>query len=508
MAVSPRVYQFLVSIFASLGSLLYGYDLGVVAEVVAAPSFLAAFGDNTTKTGLVVSLFTVGAFFGAFWAGPCGDYLGRKWTIFIGGAIFILGGSVQTAAQDYSYMFGGRFVAGLGVGALIMIIPLYQAELAHPSIRGRITALQQFMLGVGNLIAAWVSYRTYVSFDDDNSAQWRIGLGLQLLPAVFLTSLILLFPESPRWLIHHGRSEEGLKVLAKLHASGNDQDSFVQEEYDAITAAVEYEKEHAAKSYAELFKTRSSFRRLITALSLQASVQMSGVSAIQYYSPDIYGQIGISGSDTFMFQGFNAIVALAAQFCCMLFIDRVGRRWTLIGGNLLNMVTFIIATALLASYPPGASTNKSAQEAFIAMTWLFNFSYSVACGPLSWIIPAEIFDTHTRSKGVSLATACSFAFNTMIGQVSPIALERIGWKFYILFVVCSATNALWFWATLPETAKRPLEDMGPLFQKLPWFVPGKAKISLQQLWGDEWKENAGEIGKVEEKELKIETAED
>lgn len=114
MAVSPRVYQFLVSIFASLGSLLYGYDLGVVAEVVAAPSFLAAFGDNTTKTGLVVSLFTVGAFFGAFWAGPCGDYLGRKWTIFIGGAVFILGGSVQTAAQDYSYMFGGRFVAGLG----------------------------------------------------------------------------------------------------------------------------------------------------------------------------------------------------------------------------------------------------------------------------------------------------------------------------------------------------------------------------------------------------------
>ena len=90
-----------------------------------------------------------------------------------------------------------------------MIIPLYQAELAHPSIRGRITALQQFMLGVGNLIAAWVSYGTYISFEDDDSAQWRIGLGLQILPALFLTSLILLFPESPRWLIHHGRSEEG-----------------------------------------------------------------------------------------------------------------------------------------------------------------------------------------------------------------------------------------------------------------------------------------------------------
>lgn len=178
------------------------------------------------------------------------------------------------------------------VGALIMIVPLYQAELAHPSIRGRITSLQQLMLGAGNLIAAWISYGTYISFSDTDSAQWRIGLGLQILPALFLTSLILLFPESPRWLIHNGRSEEGLRVLAKLHAAGNEQDGFVQEEYDSIVAAVEYEKEHAAKSYVELFKTRSSFRRLITAMALQASVQMSGVSAIQYYSPDIYGQIG------------------------------------------------------------------------------------------------------------------------------------------------------------------------------------------------------------------------
>lgn len=125
----------------------------------------------------------------------------------------------------------------------------------------------------------------------------------------------------------------------------------------------------------------------------------------------------------------------------MLMIDRVGRRWPLIGGNLGNMVTFIIATALLAKYPPGVAHNNGAAWGYIIMTWLYNFSFSLTCGPLSWIIPSEVFDTKTRAKGVSLATMTSFAFNTMIGQVTPIAITNIGWKYYLLFVVSFSTHA-------------------------------------------------------------------
>lgn len=141
---------------------------------------------------------------------------------------------------------------------------------------------------------------------------------------------------------------------------------------------------------------------------------MTGVSAIQYYSVTIYGQIGISGDDTLKYQGINNIIALVAQFCTILFIDRTGRRWPLILGNLGNMITFIVATILLAKFPPGMSNNHGAQWGFIIMTWLYNFSFSCTCGPLSWIIPSEVFDTRTRSKGVSIATMTSFAFNTMI----------------------------------------------------------------------------------------------
>ncbi|KAL1885647.1 hypothetical protein Plec18167_001142 [Paecilomyces lecythidis] len=352
-----------------------------------------------------------------------------------------------------------------------MMIPLYQAELCHPNIRGRVTALQQFMLGVGSLCAAWISYGTYIGFAPTDNAQWRVSLGLQIVPAVFLGVLILLFPESPRWLIDHGRNEEGLKTLAKLHAYGDENDPWVRAEYNQIQESITFEHEHEAKSYVELFRSRSSFRRLFLCCALQASVQMTGVSAIQYYSVTIYGQIGITGEATLRYQAINSIIALVAQFLCMMLIDRLGRRWPLILGNLGNMVTFIIACVLLARFPPEVN-NTGAHWAFIIMTWLYNFSFSATCGPLSWIIPAEVFDTRTRAKGVSIATMTSYAFNTMIGQVTPIAMANVRYRYYFLFIICNFTNALFFWLLLPETSKMPLEEMNYLFSNAPWIVPG------------------------------------
>lgn len=293
------------------------------------------------------------------------------------------------------------------VGVLCMIIPLYQAELAHPSIRGRVTALQQFMLGIGALCAAWISYGTDVGFADTNSGQWRTSLGIQVVPAVFLAALIMIFPESPRWLIDHGHVEEGLKTLARLHAHGDESDPWVQAEFQQIQDTITFEHEHQAKSYAELFTDRSCFRRLFLACAIQGSVQMTGVSAIQYYSITIYGKMGISGVDALKYQAISSIIALIAQALCILFIDKFGRRWVLIGGNLGNMVTFIISTILLALFPPGSNQNAAASWGFIVVTWMYNFSFSATCGPLSWIIPAEIFDTKTRSKGVAIATMTS-----------------------------------------------------------------------------------------------------
>ena len=192
-----------------------------------------------------------------------------------------------------------------------------------------------------------------------------------------------------RWLIDHGHVEDGLSTLARLHANGNENDPWVRAEFDQIQDMITFEHEHEAKSYVELFRGRSSFRRLFLAMAIQASVQMTGVSAIQYYSPTIFAQIGIPGSKTLEYQGISSIIALIAQFLCILFIDYTGRRWSMIGGNLGNMVTFIIATILLAKFPPGVTKNISAEWGFIVITWIYNFSFSATNGPLSCKLPVD-----------------------------------------------------------------------------------------------------------------------
>jgi len=212
----------------------------------------------------------------------------------------------------------------------------------------------------------------------------------------------------------HGKGAAAQKALGRLHAHGDTNDPFVVEEYENISRSIEHEHSEEAKSYIELFRSKSSFRRLVLCCAVQAAVQMSGVSAIQYYSPEIYGQIGISQQETLKYQGISNGIAIFAQMITIAVIDYTGRRWVFIGAMLFNMVTFIIGAILIAEFPPGVSPNLGAQWGFIVITWLFNFSFSFGCGPLSWIIPAEVFDTRTRSKGVSIATMTSFAFNTMI----------------------------------------------------------------------------------------------
>ncbi|KFY27179.1 hypothetical protein V493_03666 [Pseudogymnoascus sp. VKM F-4281 (FW-2241)] len=471
--MKPKVYQFFVALFASFGSFLYGYDLGVIASVIASDSFETKFltTDAETKTGTTVALFTAGGFFGAFAAGYC-DPLGRRGTLSLGSALFIVGGVLQTAAEAISMLYVGRLIAGVGVGILVEIVPQFQAEIAHASVRGIVTSLQQTMLGIGALCATWVGYGCFTHWKDTGiSAQWRIPLALQLVPAIGLLSCIYLFPESPRWLIDHDRPEEGLTTLARLHSNGDVTDPYVQAEYEIILAQIADEHNNAAKTFAELFKNKANTRRIIIACACQASAQLTGVSAIQYYSPAIFAQIGISSQKALMYQGINAVIGQCAQFIFFFLIDRFGRRPLQIGGNLACAVAFIIGAALLATYPP-ETVNPAAHWAFIiCSTWLFNFCFC-ASGTMSWIIPAEIFNTATRVKGISLATMVSFAFNTLIGQVTPIALASIGWKFYLVFIICDVTNALFFCLFLPETKGVTLEAMNDLFTNSPILVVG------------------------------------
>ncbi|EGV65590.1 hypothetical protein PSN45_003629 [Yamadazyma tenuis] len=471
MALNPKLYQFLICCFASIGSFAYGYDLSVIAQVVASESFVSSMHPTTNESSAVVSLFTGGAFFGSFFAGYLSDYIGRKYTISVGCLVFILGGILQAACTNIGMLLAGRFIAGVAVGKLCMIIPLFQAELCHPSIRGTVTSLQQFFLGIGALASSWIAYGSYIGLAGSEK-QFRVPLGLQVVPIGLLFFATYFLPESPRWLAAHGKQDKALITLANLHSNGNVQDSECRAQYEEIIEEVEFEKLNPTLSWIGLFSTKDRARRVVLCCALQASVQLTGVSSIQYFSPTIFANMGLSTGRTLLYQSINSIIALIAQALCVLTIDKTGRRWVLISCNALSCLCFIVATILLATFPAATTTSRPAQIGFIASTWIYNFVFSYGIGPLSWVIPSESFNLQMRAKGISLATMVSFAFNTMFGQVTTVAMEQVGYKFYFTFCVCCASNAVFFWAFMPETRRVPLELSDEYWREAPYFIPG------------------------------------
>ncbi len=251
-------------------------------------------------------------------------------------------------------------IAGVGIGMLSLLAPLYQSEKAHPSIRGRLTTLQQFFLGFGALVASFVVYGCSIH-QAGTVFQWRFPLGLQIAPAVPLAFLIMLFPESPRWLMSKGREEEALRSLAQLHARGDTSDVFVRAELAEIKTQLAIEK-GTASGWSEIFNSSQNIRKVAIGVILQFSVQITGVSAVQYYAPTIFGAFGYSDSKVFLIQSINSTLALVGEAACVLFIDKLGRRWPLITCNAIAGACFAVATALQARYPAGSPTSPRALD--------------------------------------------------------------------------------------------------------------------------------------------------
>lgn len=264
---------------------------------------------------------------------------------------------------------------------------------------------------------SWVVYTTLgttTTLDSSDNNQWRIPLGIQLIPAGLLGSLIMLFPESPRWLMDHDRSDEALKVLAQLHSRGDKQDPWVQAEFEQIQAAIAEERSHPAVTFKDIFTERANFRPTFLAISLQFSVQMTGVSAIQYFAPQIYRQVGVSTADALKYQGIGYVFSTVAQAMTVLLTDRIGRRWPLILGNVACSLCFVVTTAVMARFNDvGPDTQNSLLWLFLVFGWFFQFAFSFTAGSLSWIIPSEIFkNPRVRTKGVAMGVMSSFVRRT------------------------------------------------------------------------------------------------
>ncbi|OJJ51676.1 hypothetical protein ASPZODRAFT_148918 [Penicilliopsis zonata CBS 506.65] len=429
--------------FAALGSFLFGYDSGVIASTIAQKAFLARFGSPTLSdavAGAIVSSYTGGAILGSLSVSVLCDAYGRRAVICLGALLATLGAALQAGAASIAMLIVGRLLAGLAVGGMSTAIPVYCSEISLPAVRGMLISTQQWMIGVGIMVAQWVGYACSLRTGDFT---WRFPLGLQVIPAVVLCVGIWQLPESPRWLIEHdGREEAGREILVRLHGA-----ELAEKEFQSAS-----QKQLSSRSTLGHFGSKE-YRRILLACGIQLFTQTSGTNMIQNYGPRLYTTLGLQTSTSLLIIGVWGLLAVVWNTLFMLFIvDRFGRR-TLLIPSLLGMACTMAVEASLAGYYLASSergNNANALRAAISMFFVFTICYT-SLGLISWIYPAEIFPTALRARGAALATATNWSFNLLFTQCSPLALSHLGYKYLYCFVAFNFLAAALVWLFFPET---------------------------------------------------------
>ncbi|KAK8214026.1 general substrate transporter [Phyllosticta capitalensis] len=457
-------FNITLACFAATGSFLFGYDSGVMTDVIQSPHFLQYFNTKPTSPtiGAINSTFSGGAVFGSLMGGFTMDRLGRRITIMIGAAIALLGAILQSAAQNLAMVLVGRILAGWAVGLLSMSVPVYQAECAHPKNRGFIVGLSQQMIGVGYIVSTWVGYGSS-KVPKTSSFSWRFPLAFQALPCVMLICGILFFPESPRHLIEHDREEEAMQVLRKLHYNGQN-DEWIQQEFREIIMTVSAEKAITAPGWRIMFTVPQWRTRLMHATLVQVFTQFTGINVINYYQTIMYDSLGFTGDTGLLVTGiYNCVGPITNFIFITLILDRVGRKKPLLFGT-VGITLALVCEAIVNSQNTDAHS-RGLSIAGVFFYFLVTVLFSLSFGSISWVYASEIMPMQIRARGSAFATGIgNWLVATVWNQVSPQGLGHIGWKFYFVFIcwnVCVTFPTILF--VFKETKKLSLEEIDLLF---------------------------------------------
>jgi len=366
----------------------------------------------------------------------------------------------------------GRIINGLSVGICSAQVPVYISELAPPTKRGRLVSLQQWAITWGILIMFYVSYGC--SFVD-GTASFRIPWGLQMIPAILLFFGLMILPESPRWLARKDRWEDCLAVLTLVHGKGDPNSPFVQREYDEIKEMCEFERQNADVSYFELFKP-NMINRTHVGIFTQIWSQLTGMNVMMYYITYVFAMAGLSGNNLLVSSSIQYVINVGMTVPAILWVDRWGRRPTLILGALFMLIFLFANGGLMATYghpaPAGGvhgieaeswEISGSASKGVIACTYLFVASFAISWGPVSWTYPPELFPLRVRGKATALTTSFNWAFNFALGYFVPPAFVNIQWKVYILFGVFCGAMLIHVFFMFPETSGKTLEEVEAIF---------------------------------------------
>jgi SP family xylose:H+ symportor-like MFS transporter len=445
-------YVTFITIIATLGGLLFGYDTAVISGAIG---FVRNYFDlNSTMMGWVASSALVGCIAGCAAAGYLSDRFGRKKIMILSAILFAITGAGCAIAESTTGLVIYRIIGGIGVGIASMLSPIYIAEIAPANIRGRLVSYNQFAIVTGMLVVYFVNYFIAAHGNESWNLQsgWRWMFGSETIPAILFLVFLFFIPESPRWLAKKGRIEKSRHILLKIGGS-----EFADKELSGIRATEIPE----SRSFRALFL--SKFRIvLLIGIILAILQQVTGINVFLYYGPEIFKKLG-TGTNTALLQTiivgfFNLTFTIVA----ILSVDRFGRKPLMMIGS-LGMGLCLLILGLMAYFQ---------QSALWVLAFILGYisCFALSVGPVTWVIISEIFPTRIRGRALSVATVFLWTANWVVSQTFPMLDENQwllnhfhhGFSFWIYGSMCFIL-LVFMWRRVPETKGKSLEEIEKLW---------------------------------------------
>lgn len=482
------VYVWFCCILGGCGGLLLGYDNGVIGGVVGLPDFQQKFfpdvyeATTVERIGatnpyckydnqilqLVVSSLYLSAAASAVVASQMARMWGRQMVLFIASIFFLVGTGFQAGAVNVAMVVIGRVLLGVGVGLASLVMPIYNAEIAPPHMRGAMNILFQLFVTIGILAAGLINYgASFITTGDG----WRMPLALAAAPAIITLIGSIVLPDSPNSYLERGHPDKARQVLERIRGTKE-----VDEEYADIEEAARLSKliKHPMMN---IFKPQ--YRpQLVISLLFMLFQQFTGINAIIFYAPALFNSIGSGHTAALLNTVIIGAVNVLSTLIAVALVDKLGRRVMLIAGGCVMIVAEIIVGVTLkyefAKY--GVSLPSGVSWGILAVICVYINGFAWSWGPIGWLYPTEIQPMETRAAGASINMASNMIFTFVIGQTFLTMLCSMEWGVFLFFAGFVIVMVLWVIFFLPETKGVPIEEVFRLFQSH-WFWSKHSKIN-------------------------------
>ncbi|KAH1248223.1 Hexose carrier protein HEX6 [Glycine max] len=459
---------------AATGGIIFGYDIGIsgiiAGGVTSMVPFLEKFFpdvytkmkqdtkvsnyckfDSQLLTAFTSSLYIAGLI-ASFFASSVTRAFGRKPSILIGGAAFLIGAALGGAALNIYMLILGRVMLGVGIGFANQSAPLYLSEMAPPRYRGAINTGFQLCVGIGVLSANLVNFGTEKI---KAGWGWRISLVMAAVPASMLTFGSLFLPETPNSIIQHDKNHQKAKLMLQRIRGTDD----VQQELEDLIEASEM-----SNSIKHPFKNilhRKYRPQLVMAIAIPFFQQFTGINVISFYAPILFLTIGLGESASLLLSAVvTGFVGTASTFISMLMVDRLGRRVLFISGGIQMFFSQVLIGSIMATQlGDHGEIDKKYAYLILVLICIYVAGFAWSWGPLGWLVPSEIFQLEIRSAAQSITVAVNFFFTFIVAQTFLIMLCHFKFGTFFFFGGWVVVMTAFVYLLLPETRNVPIEQM-------------------------------------------------